>query len=101
MSEAPRMERLSNFMGGRFSRASCPFALGLICGLRRQHTDFVPRRRWFRAPLLALMPVYFWCLVRPDLMSPAAAFVIGMLEDILSGGPPGVWARVLCRRPMP
>jgi rod shape-determining protein MreD len=44
------------------------------------------------SPLLALMPVYFWCLVRPDLMSPAAALVIGLLEDLLSGGPPGVWA---------
>jgi rod shape-determining protein MreD len=44
------------------------------------------------APLLALMPVYYWCLVRPDLMSPAWAFVIGVLQDILSGGPPGIWA---------
>ena len=44
------------------------------------------------APLLALMPVYFWCLVRPDLMPPAAAFSIGVLQDLLSGGPPGVWA---------
>jgi rod shape-determining protein MreD len=43
------------------------------------------------APLLALMPIYFWCLVRPDLMSPAWAFGIGVLEDILSGGPPGIW----------
>lgn len=43
------------------------------------------------APLLALAPVYFWCLVRPDLMTPAAAFVIGMLEDVMSGAPPGVW----------
>lgn len=43
-------------------------------------------------PLLALMPVYFWCLVRPDLMPPAVAFTIGVLEDLLSGGPPGVWA---------
>ena len=42
-------------------------------------------------PLLALMPVYFWCLVRPDLMTPAAAFAIGLLQDMLSGGPPGVW----------
>ncbi len=42
-------------------------------------------------PLLALMPVYFWCLVRPDLMPPAAAFAIGVLEDLFSGGPPGVW----------
>ncbi len=44
------------------------------------------------APLLALMPVYFWCLVRPDLMTPAWAFLVGVLEDVLSGGPPGIWA---------
>jgi len=42
-------------------------------------------------PLLALVPVYFWCLVRPDLMTPAATLVIGFFEDLLSGGPPGVW----------
>ena len=42
-------------------------------------------------PLLALVPVYFWCLVRPDLMTPAATLVIGFCEDLLSGGPPGVW----------
>ena len=34
------------------------------------------------APLFALMPVYFWCLVRPDLMTPAAALVIGIAEDV-------------------
>ena len=43
------------------------------------------------SPLLGLVPIYFWCLVRPDLMTPAAAFAIGMLEDIMSGAPPGVW----------
>jgi rod shape-determining protein MreD len=43
------------------------------------------------APLLALVPVYFWCLVRPDLMTPAVAFAIGLSEDVLSGGPPGIW----------
>jgi rod shape-determining protein MreD len=43
------------------------------------------------APLLALVPVYFWCLVRPDLMTPAAACAIGFTEDLLSGGPPGIW----------
>jgi len=42
-------------------------------------------------PLLALVPVYFWCLVRPDLMTPAAAFAVGVLEDVMSGAPPGVW----------
>lgn len=43
------------------------------------------------APLLALVPIYFWCLVRPDLMTPATVLAIGLAEDILSGGPPGVW----------
>jgi rod shape-determining protein MreD len=42
-------------------------------------------------PLLGLVPIYFWCLVRPDLMTPAAAFAIGMLEDLMSGAPPGLW----------
>lgn len=43
------------------------------------------------APLFALMPIYFWCLMRPDLMPPFAVFAIGVLEDFFSGSPPGVW----------
>jgi rod shape-determining protein MreD len=42
-------------------------------------------------PMLALMPVYYWGLVRPDLMPPFAVFIIGVLEDLLSGSPAGVW----------
>lgn len=42
-------------------------------------------------PLLSLMPVYFWCLVRPDLMPAGAVFAIGLCEDLLYGRP-GVWA---------
>jgi rod shape-determining protein MreD len=44
------------------------------------------------APSLALAAVYYWVLVRPDLMPPVAVFMTGLLEDILSGGPPGLWA---------
>src|SRR6185503_4542346 len=44
------------------------------------------------APLLALAPVYFWALLRPDLMPPVAVLFIGLVEDLLSGGPPGLWA---------
>jgi len=43
------------------------------------------------APLLGLIPIYFWCLVRPDLMTPAATLLIGVLQDIVAGGPPGIW----------
>jgi len=42
-------------------------------------------------PMLGFIPVYFWCLVRPDLMPPSAAFAIGILQDVMSGGPPGIW----------
>jgi rod shape-determining protein MreD len=44
------------------------------------------------APALALACVYYWVLVRPDLMPAFAVFSIGLLEDLLSGGPPGLWA---------
>ena len=43
-------------------------------------------------PALALACVYFWVLVRPDLMSPFVVLGIGLAEDLLSGGPPGLWA---------
>lgn len=46
----------------------------------------------FPAPLLALIAIYYWALVRPDLMPPFVVLVIGLLEDLLSGGPAGVWA---------
>ena len=44
------------------------------------------------APLLAFIPIYFWSLLRPDLMPPGVALCVGLLEDLLSGGPPGLWA---------
>jgi len=43
-------------------------------------------------PVLALAAVYYWTLVRPDLMPPLVVLLVGLLEDLLSGGPPGLWA---------
>ena len=43
------------------------------------------------SPLLGFMAVYFWSLVRPDLMPPAGAFLIGLAQDLLAGGPLGFW----------
>jgi rod shape-determining protein MreD len=42
------------------------------------------------APPLTLMAVYYWAVHRPDLMRPAVAFLIGVLQDLLSGAPLGV-----------
>jgi rod shape-determining protein MreD len=44
------------------------------------------------APILALASVYFWLIVRPDLMPPVAVLLIGFVEDLVSGGPVGLWS---------
>jgi len=43
-------------------------------------------------PPFALMGIYFWSVYRPDLLPMAAAFGIGLTQDMLSGGPPGLFA---------
>lgn len=44
----------------------------------------------FVVPTLALMAVYYWGLHRADLLPAPAIFVVGFLQDILSGGPLGM-----------
>jgi rod shape-determining protein MreD len=83
-------ERTGLMMSGRILSALLP----LLCGLAAVLISNLPlslTNGLVPAPLLGLIPVYFWCLVRPDLMTPAAVFVIGILEDMMAGGPPGVW----------
>jgi rod shape-determining protein MreD len=63
-----------------------------VCAVLLANLPLEPLGGFLPAPLVALMPVYFWGLVRPDLMPPALAFGLGVLQDLLSGGPPGVWA---------
>jgi rod shape-determining protein MreD len=83
-------DRTGTLMSGRFLSALVPFLCGVLAvlfsNLPLSFTNgLVP------APLLALVPIYFWCLVRPDLMPPGAVFGIGLFQDIMAGGPPGVW----------
>lgn len=44
---------------------------------------------------VALSCVFFWSVFRPDSMPPAAAFGLGLLEDLLSLAPPGISVVVL------
>ena len=39
--------------------------------------------------------MYYWTIHRPDLLSAGGAFAVGLLVDLLSGGPPGANALVL------
>jgi rod shape-determining protein MreD len=47
------------------------------------------------APFATLCVVYFWAVHRPDLMTPLATFLVGLVLDILSGVPLGFNALVL------
>ncbi|MSP80558.1 MAG: rod shape-determining protein MreD [Rhodospirillales bacterium] len=45
-------------------------------------------------PLLALIGVYHWTAHRPDLMPARVVFAIGLFQDIIGGGPLGLYAAV-------
>ncbi len=75
---------------GRTFAAIIPFACALL-GVFLSNMPVSVMHGLVPPPMFSLMPLYFWCLVRPDLMPPWAAFAIGVLEDFFSGGPPGVW----------
>src|SRR5262249_6990280 len=47
------------------------------------------------APSFLAMAVYFWTLHRPNLMPSSAVFVLGLLQDLISGAPVGASAIVL------
>ncbi|MBI3708032.1 MAG: rod shape-determining protein MreD [Proteobacteria bacterium] len=47
------------------------------------------------APDFVLMAVFYWTVHRADLMRPAVVFVVGLLDDILSGVPLGLSALTL------
>ena len=46
------------------------------------------------APLLAVMAIYHWTIYRPDLLPAGSVFLIGLLQDVLTGVPVGVNALV-------
>jgi rod shape-determining protein MreD len=88
------MEHLGGFLHNRFFANSVPVLFSLI-GVVMANVPISMVGIWIPSPMYALMPVYYWCLVRPDLMSPGWAFVVGAAYDVLSGGPPGIWAASL------
>jgi rod shape-determining protein MreD len=85
------VERMGNIFGSRFLANLIPVLFGLL-GVMITNLPFSLFGSWVPSPMYALMPIYYWCLVRPDLMSPGWAFVIGVAHDIVSGEPPGIWA---------
>jgi rod shape-determining protein MreD len=77
-------------MGAKFFASVIPVLLGLI-GALVANMPLTLMGGWMPPPLFALMPIYFWSLMRPDLVSPGWVLLIGIVQDILAGSPPGIW----------
>ncbi len=45
-------------------------------------------------PAFPLIPVFFWATYRPQLLPIPVVFVFGLVQDLLSSGPLGLWAIV-------
>ena len=43
-------------------------------------------------PMLPLMTLFIWSTVRPRFIPPIVIFIVGILNDVLTGGVLGVWA---------
>ena len=85
--------RLSN-KAADFCHSGIPFAVSVLLILAAVLPYGLPKSS-LAAPVLALISVYYWSLFRPELMPAGAAFLLGLLVDVLSGGPPGLNALVL------
>lgn len=46
-------------------------------------------------PFLSMAAVYYWGIFKPRLLPVSAVFLLGLLQDILSGGPLGMMALLL------
>jgi rod shape-determining protein MreD len=47
------------------------------------------------APPFLLIGVFYWSIVRPDLLPPTAAFLLGLFQDLLTGMPIGSGALIM------
>jgi rod shape-determining protein MreD len=45
----------------------------------------------FPTPALALIPIYYWTIHRPQLIPPAVVFLLGLAQDFATAGPVGLW----------
>ncbi len=78
----------------RLSRATVPFVLCLVLVLITALPMTIPYIGSV-TPMFALMAVFYWCIYRPDYLPPYAIFLVGVLYDMLGGGPLGLTALLL------
>ena len=77
----------------RIAKALTPTFLGLVGVLLlalpvRFMEGLIP------TPLLPLVVVFFWSIYGPSYLPSVSVFLIGLLQDLLTGGPLGLWPMV-------
>ena len=45
-------------------------------------------------PSFGLIAIFLWTMIRPDLLPTGVVFMLGLVQDLLWGGPIGLWAFV-------
>ena len=78
---------------GRIARAAAPTLLGIF-GVFLLAAPLRLFEGAVATPLIPLVVVYFWSLYSPGHLPAASVFLIGLLQDLLSGGPLGLWPAV-------
>jgi len=75
-------------------RGSIPFVIGLILA-SLMVAPYGAGGFSLVVPSMTMPVVYYWTLRHPDLMPVWAAFVLGLWQDVLIGGPLGLMALLL------
>lgn len=83
-----RAENLLNLL-----KAATPLILGVL-GVVFLALPLRPFEGWAPTPIIPLVVVFFWSVYAPEFLPSVSVFIIGLLQDLLTGGPLGLWAAV-------
>lgn len=75
-------------------RQTLPFVTAVIAALLMATQTHVPRLNSMM-PMLSLGVAFFWSVHRPQLFGIGAAFVVGLLQDLVTGVPLGLGTMIL------
>ena len=75
------------------ARSITPFGLSLLLVILSVVPTHIPGYAQI-APILALVSIYHWAIYRPNLLPLFAVFILGLLQDLLTGTPLGLYILV-------
>ena len=75
------------------ARSLTPFGLSLLLVILSVVPTHIPGYAQI-APILALVSIYHWAIYRPNLLPLFSVFILGLLQDLLTGTPVGLYILV-------